>query len=67
MVLFGLHLLILLRKPWLPDFIARRGPQRSTLTRFDRISDGWLRWLEKVDRPRLLASRPMARSSSGSR
>jgi hypothetical protein len=53
-VLVGLHLLILLRKPWLPDFIARRGPQRSTLIRFDRISDRWLRWLEKVVRPRLL-------------
>ena len=53
-VLVGLHLLILLRKPWLPDFIARRGPQRSTLIRFDRISDRWLRWLERVVRPRLL-------------
>lgn len=53
-VLVGMHLLILLRKPWLPDFIARRGPQRSTLIRFDRISDRWLRWLEKVVRPRLL-------------
>lgn len=53
-VLVGLHLLILLRKPWLPDFIARRGPQRSTLIRFDRISDRWLRWLEKLVRPRVL-------------
>ena len=53
-VLVGLHLLVLLRKPWLPDFIARRGPQRSTLIRFDRISDRWLRWLEKLVRPRLL-------------
>lgn len=53
-VLVGLHLLILLRKPWLPDFLARRGPQRSTLIRFDRISDRSLRWLEKLVRPRLL-------------
>ncbi|MBX3713776.1 MAG: exopolysaccharide biosynthesis protein [Lysobacter sp.] len=53
-VLVGLHLLILLRKPWLPDFVARRGPQRSTLIRFDRLSDRWLRWLEKLVRPRLL-------------
>jgi hypothetical protein len=52
-VLVGLHLLILLRKPWLPDFIARRGPQRSTLIRFDRVGDRWLRWLEKLVRPRL--------------
>ncbi|GAA4781754.1 exopolysaccharide biosynthesis protein [Lysobacter hankyongensis] len=54
-VLVGLHLLILLRKPWLPDFVARRGPQRSTLIRFDRNADRWLRWLEKLIRPRLTA------------
>lgn len=53
-VLVGLHLLILLRKPWLPGFVARRGPQRSTLIRFDRVGDRWLRWLEKLIRPRLL-------------
>jgi hypothetical protein len=54
-VLIGLHLLVLLRKPWLPDFIARRGPQRSTLIRFDRVGDRWLRWLERLVRPRLPA------------
>lgn len=54
-VLVGLHLLILLRKPWLPDFVARRGPQRSTLIRFDRNADRWLRWLEKLIQPRLTA------------
>lgn len=52
-VLIGLHLLVLLRKPWLPAFVARRGPQRSTLIRFDRAGDRWLRWLERVVRPRL--------------
>lgn len=54
-VLVGLHLLILLRKPWLPGFVARRGPQRSTLIRFDRAGDRWLRWLEKLVRPRMTA------------
>ena len=54
-VLVGLHLLILLRKPWLPEFVARRGPQRSTLIRFDRASDRWLHWLEKLVRPRMTA------------
>lgn len=54
-VLIGLHLLILVRKPWLPGFIARRGPQRSTLIRFDRVGDRWLRGLEKLVRPRLTA------------
>ncbi len=54
-VLVGLHLLILLRKPWLPEFVASRGPQRSTLIRFDRAGDRWLRWLEKLVRPRMTA------------
>ncbi len=54
-MLVGLHLLILLRKPWLPEFVARRGPQRSTLIRFDRAGDRWLRGLEKLVRPRLTA------------
>lgn len=54
-VLVGLHLLILLREPWLPEFVARRGPQRSTLIRFDRAGDRWLRWLEKLVRPRMTA------------
>ena len=54
-VLVGLHLLMLLRKPWLPGFVARRGPQRSTLIRFDRVGDRWLRWLEALVRPRVTA------------
>ncbi len=54
-VLVGLHLLMLLRKPWLPGFVARRGPQRSTLIRFDRVADRWLRWLEALVRPRVTA------------
>ena len=54
-VLVGLHLLMLLRKPWLPGFVARRGPQRSTLIRFDRVGDRWLRWLETLVRPRVTA------------
>jgi hypothetical protein len=53
-VLVGIHLLVLLREPWLPGFVARRGPQRSTLIRFDRVGDRWLRWLEKLVRPRLI-------------
>lgn len=54
-VLVGLHLLLLQRKPWLPGVIARRGPQRSTVIRFDRRTDRFLRWLEKAIRPRLFA------------
>jgi hypothetical protein len=66
-VLVGLHLLLLQRKPWLPGFIARRGPQRSTLVRFDQRTDRLLRWLEKVIRPRLFAlvDHPVATVLSG--
>ncbi|MBP6750503.1 MAG: exopolysaccharide biosynthesis protein [Xanthomonadaceae bacterium] len=54
-VLVGLQVLILLPNPWLPGFIARRGPLRSTVIRFDRKVSPWLRRLEKMVRPRLLA------------
>lgn len=54
-VLVGLQVLILLPNPWLPGFIARRGPLRSTVIRFDRKVSPWLRRLEKTVRPRLLA------------
>jgi hypothetical protein len=66
-VLIGLHLLILLRKPWLPEFLARRGPQRSTLIRFDRVGNRWLRWLEKLVQPRLtvLIDHPLATIFTG--
>lgn len=52
--LIGLQLLCLMRKVWLPGFIARRGPRRSAVIRFERLSDSWLRWLEKLVRPRLI-------------
>lgn len=54
-VLVGLQILILLPNPWLPGFIARRGPLRATVIRFDRMLSPWLRRLEKTVRPRLLA------------
>jgi hypothetical protein len=52
-ILVGLQLLVLQNKPWLPGFVARRGPLRSTLIRLDRAGDRWLRWLERLVRPRL--------------
>jgi hypothetical protein len=54
-VLVGLQVLILLPNPWLPGFIARRGPLRGTIVRFDRMVSPWLRRIEKAVRPRLLA------------
>lgn len=54
-VLVGLQLLVGLRRPWLPGFIARRGPRRSSMVRFrDRLAP-WLARLERVVSPRLPA------------
>jgi hypothetical protein len=53
-VLVGLQILILLPNPWLPSFIAKRGPLRSTVIRFDQKLSPWLRRMEKMIRPRLL-------------
>lgn len=52
-VLLAAQLLIGLRRPWLPGFIARRGPKRHTLARFERIVAPWLTRLERLVRPRL--------------
>ncbi len=51
-VLLAAQLLIGLRRPWLPGFIARRGPTRQTLARFERIVAPWLLRLERLVRPR---------------
>ncbi|WP_101925827.1 MULTISPECIES: exopolysaccharide biosynthesis protein [Luteimonas] len=53
--LVGLQLLVGLRKPWLPRFIAERGPHRSSVQRFEKILEPWFRRLERVSRPRLPA------------
>lgn len=52
-VLIAAQLLIGLRRPWLPAFLASRGPKRQTLARFERIVDPWLGRLEHLVRPRL--------------
>jgi hypothetical protein len=52
-VLVGVQLLIGLRKPWLPRFVAERGPSRGTLARFEQRISPWLARLEHVIRPRL--------------
>jgi hypothetical protein len=52
-VLIAVQLLVGLRRPWLPGFIARRGPKRQALARFDRIVDPWLKRLERVVQPRM--------------
>lgn len=52
-VLLAAQLVIGARRPWLPGFIARRGPKRQTLARFESIVAPWLLRLERVVRPRL--------------
>ena len=52
-VLLAAQILVGLRRPWLPGFIARRGPKRQTLARFERIVAPWLLRLERIVRPRL--------------
>ena len=52
-MLIGAQLMAGRRRPWLPRFIARRGPHRSALLRFYRLIVPWLSRVEKVVRPRL--------------
>lgn len=53
-MLVGIQLLVRLRQPWLPGFVARRGPTRGTMARMrDRLAP-WLHRLERVVRPRLV-------------
>lgn len=53
--LIGAQLLVGMRKPWLPGFIARRGPHRSAMARFRDLLSPWLARLERVVRPRAAA------------
>lgn len=51
-ILIGAQLLLGLRTPWLPGFVATRGPHRSTMASFrDKLSPLLVR-LERVVRPR---------------
>jgi hypothetical protein len=54
-MLVGLQLLVGMQHPWLPRFIAERGPHRHTLARFDHLVAPWLARLERLVRPRLEA------------
>ena len=52
-MLIGVQMLIGLRTPWLPGFIARRGPRHGTLQRFTRRLAGPLGKLDRLLHPRL--------------
>lgn len=52
-LLVGLQLMAGMRRPWLPRWLAARGPHRSVLIRFDRWFSPLLAKLEKVVKPRM--------------
>ena len=66
-VLIGAQLLFCLRKPWLPGFLARRGPHRRSMARFRDMMARWLGWLEKLVRPRMegVLDHPLASAFTG--
>ena len=66
-MLIGLQLCISLRKPWLPGFIARRGPHREALMKFDKMISPTLGRLERLVRPRLawMLDHPLASLVTG--
>jgi hypothetical protein len=66
-VLIGAQLLVCLRKPWLPGFLARRGPHRRSMARFRDTMSRWLGWLEKLVRPRMegVLDHPLASAFTG--
>ena len=52
-MLIGAQLLLGMHTPWLPKFIANRGPHRHALAGFDHRISPWLARLEKFIRPRM--------------
>lgn len=66
-VLVGLQLIAQRRRPWLPGWLARRGPRRYAIQRFDALSSPWLRRLERSVKPRwpVLLDHPAALVFSG--
>ncbi|MEO6518922.1 MAG: exopolysaccharide biosynthesis protein [Pseudoxanthomonas sp.] len=66
-VLVGAQLLVGMRKPWLPGFLARRGPYRKSVARFRDLMSRWLGRLEKLVRPRMevVLDHPLASAFTG--
>jgi hypothetical protein len=62
-ILIGAQLLVGRHRPWLPEFLAKRGPHRRALAAFEQRFAPWLSRLEALVRPRLprlLANRAAA-------
>ena len=66
-MLVAAQLLVGMRHPWLPGFIAHRGPKRQSLANFERRVDPWLARLERIVRPRLtvVLDHPLASAFTG--
>lgn len=54
-ILIGVQMLCGMRRPWLPGFIANRGPRRGTMHKFLGKIDGALRRLDRMLKPRRAA------------
>jgi hypothetical protein len=52
-LLVGVQLMAGMRRPWLPRWLATRGPHRSMLIKFDRWFSPLLARLERVVKPRM--------------
>ena len=52
-LLVGLQLMGGMRRPWLPKWLAARGPHRSVLIKFDKWFSPLLAKLEKAVKPRM--------------
>lgn len=52
-ILIGAQMLCGMRRPWLPGFVARRGPKRGTMHRFLERIDRPLRRLDRLLKPRM--------------
>ena len=65
--LLGLQLLVQMEHPWLPRFVAKRPLSRESMKSFHDRTQKFLRWLEKVSRPRtdVLIEHPVARAFTG--
>ncbi|GAB3387943.1 exopolysaccharide biosynthesis protein [Lysobacter fragariae] len=54
-ILIGVQLLFGLHRPWLPKFIANRGPHRHAMATFRNRLGPWLARLERLVKPRAAA------------
>ncbi len=66
-ILVGLHLLFRRPHVWLPGFLAKRGPHRELIIRFEKRFDPWLKRLERWVKPRWegLIDHPLASIYTG--